>query len=77
MSETGEKKVPSFEERLQQVQEITGRIESGSLPLEDAVKEYESGIRMLGELDRELNDMNRRITVLQGDGKTEELHEDI
>ncbi len=77
MSEQEEKKALSFEERLQQVQEITGRIESGALPLEDAVKEYERGMKMLGELDGELSDMNRRVTVLQNGRETEAPHEDV
>ena len=77
MREQEEKKALSFEERLQQVQEITVRIESGALPLEDAVKEYERGMKMLGELDGELSDMNRRVTVLQNGRETEAPHEDI
>ena len=54
----------SFEEKLQQVQDMITRIESGQLPLEDSVKQYEAGMKILGELDRELGDMNRRLTVL-------------
>ena len=63
---TGEKK--SFEERLQEVQEIISRIEEGKLPLEDSVKQFEEGMKTLTALDEELKDMNRRLTVLQ-DGK--------
>ena len=73
MSE-GEKTL-SFEEKLQQVQEITGRIESGALPLEDSVKEYERGMKILGELTAELDGMNRRLTVLQ-DGKETEVSDE-
>ena len=58
----------SFEEKLQQVQEIITQIESGKLPLEQSVKQYEEGMKMLGELDVELGEMNRRLSVLQ-DGK--------
>ena len=61
----------SFEEKLKLVQDMTGRIESGALPLEDAVKEYERGMKILGELDAELSDMNRRLTVLQNGKETE------
>ena len=39
---TEEKK--TFEDRLQAVQEIIGRIEEGKLPLEDSVKQFEEGI---------------------------------
>ncbi len=75
MSET--EKAPSFEERLQQVQELTGKIESGTLPLEDSVKEFERGMKILGELTAELDGMNRRLTVLQNGKETDAKDEDI
>ena len=72
----------SFEESLQEVQEIITRIEEGKLPLEDSVKQFEEGMKTLASLDEELKEMNRRLTVLQ-DGKEQELtvpgdlHEDV
>ena len=72
----------SFEESLQEVQEIITRIEEGKLPLEDSVKQFEEGMKTLAALDEELKEMNRRLTVLQ-DGKEQELtvpgdlHEDV
>ena len=62
----------SFEDRLQDVQEIITRIEEGKLPLEDSVKQYEEGMKTLAALDEELKDLNRRLTVLQ-DGAEREL----
>jgi exodeoxyribonuclease VII small subunit len=59
----------SFEERLQDVQEIIGRIEEGKLPLEDSVKQFEEGMKTLSALDEELKDLNRRLTVLQEGGE--------
>ena len=59
----------SFEERLQDVQEIISRIEEGKLPLEDSVKQFEEGMKTLSALDEELKDMNRRLTVLQDGGE--------
>ena len=76
-----EKKI-SFEESLQEVQEIITRIEEGKLPMEDSVKQFEEGMKTLAALDEELKEMNRRLTVLQ-DGKEQELtvpgdlHEDV
>ena len=67
---TEEKK--SFEERLQDVQEIISRIEEGKLPLEDSVKQFEEGMKTLSALEEELKDMNRRLTVLQ-DGREQVL----
>lgn len=72
-----EEKTLSFEERLQQVQEITGRIESGTLPLEDSVKEFELGMKILGGLTAELEGMNRRLAVLQNGKETEVPDENI
>ena len=70
MNDSKESKELSFEEKLQIVQELTDKIESGALPLEDAVSEYERGMRILGELDSELGDMNRRLSVLQNGKET-------
>ena len=75
MSET--EKTLSFEEKLKQVQELTGKIESGILPLEESVKEYERGMKILGELTAELDGMNRRLTVLQNGKETEDSDEII
>ena len=61
----------SFEEKLQDVQEIITRIEEGKLPLEDSVKQFEEGMKTLSALDEELKDMNRRLTVLQDGGEQE------
>ena len=61
----------SFEERLQAVQEIISGIEEGKMPLEDSVKQFEAGMKALAQLEGELKEMKRRITVLQ-DGKQEE-----
>lgn len=77
MSEQKENKELSFEEKLQIVQDLTEKIESGALPLEDAVKEYERGMKILGELDNELNDMSRRLTVLQNGKETEMPDADV
>ena len=62
----------SFEARLQSVQAIISQIEEGKLSLEESVKQFESGMKTLSELDEELKDMNRRLTVLK-DGKEEDL----
>ena len=57
----------TFEERLAQVKSILEGIESGKLPLEEAVRQYETGIGLLNGLDRDLNEMKRRITVAQAE----------
>ena len=72
-----QEKTPSFEERLLEVQKLTGKIESGALPLEDSVIEYERGMKILAELSSELENMNRRVTVLQNGKETEVSDESV
>ena len=45
------------------------------MPLEEAVRRYEEGIGILNGLDRDLNEMKRRITVAQAepDGEISEI----
>ena len=65
----------SFEDRLQTVQNMIGGIEGGKLPLEEAMKQFEEGMRILGALEGELKEMNRRLTVLrqEADGTDQEI----
>ncbi len=72
-----ENKEISFEEKLRIVQDLIQKIESGKLPLEDSVRQYEQGMKMLNELDQELGNMNRRISVLQDGKETVPDHADI
>ena len=62
----------TFEERLQSVQETISRIEDGKLTLEESMKQFETGMQILSQLDEELKDMNRRLTVLKN-GEEQEL----
>ena len=66
---------PTFEQRLKKVQDIITGIESGQMPLEEAVRQYETGMQSLKELEKDLTEMNRRITILQKnpDGSLEEI----
>ena len=62
----------TFEERLQEVQDIISRIEEGKLSLEDSVRQFESGMNTLASMDADLKEKNRRLTVLQ-DGNEQDL----
>ncbi|MBQ9252038.1 MAG: exodeoxyribonuclease VII small subunit [Clostridia bacterium] len=64
----------TFEQRLNQVKEIIEGIEGGQMSLEDSVRQFETGIQALNGLEKELSEMQRRVTVLlsRSDGTTEE-----
>ena len=73
------KKKQSFEERLLQVESLIAEMESGAMPLEEALKRYEEGMNALTALEKELSSAQQRLTVLRraADGtETEVLLED-
>lgn len=39
-------KVATFEDNLRQLEDVVGRLEQGELPLDDAIKLYQEGMRL-------------------------------
>ena len=62
----------SFEQRLQQVQGIIAGIEAGDAPLEASVTQFETGMKMLNQLEAELREMGRKLTILQSGAQGQE-----
>ena len=68
------KKKLTFEERLQQVDALIAKMESGEMPLEEAMQQYEAGLNALNALEKELTAAQQRLTVLrQQSGEDVEL----
>lgn len=69
------KKKQTFEERLAQVEALITGMESGALPLEEALKQYEEGMAALAALEKELAAAQQKLTVLRraADGTEEEI----
>lgn len=69
------KKKLTFEERLAQVEALIAGMESGALPLEEAMRQYEEGVKALQELEKELLGAQQKLTVLRraADGTEEEV----
>lgn len=65
----------TFEERLELVKSMIDKIEKGDLSLEESVTQFEKGMKILNELDQEMDQLQRRITLLQeqGDGNRTEI----
>ena len=59
------KKKLTFEERLQQVGALIAKMESGEMPLEEAMQQYEAGLNALNALEKELTAAQQRLTVLR------------
>ncbi len=62
------KKKATFEEQLAQVETILTRMEAGGQPIEEALKDYEAGLKLIAGMEKELAVMNQRMTVLGGEG---------
>ena len=59
------KKKLTFEERLQQVEALIAKMESGEMPLEEAMQQYEAGLNALNALEKELTAAQQCLTVLR------------
>ena len=59
------KKKLTFEERRQQVEALIAKMESGEMPLEEAMQQYEAGLNALNALEKELTAAQQRLTVLR------------
>lgn len=55
----------SFEEQLASVEGILSSLEDGKLPLEESLKKYEQGMKMLKQLEGQLEDVTRKLTVIR------------
>ena len=68
------KEEKTFEENLKELEDIATKLESGDLGLDDAIKEFEKGIKLSKECSNKLDEAEKKINILvQGeDGKLEE-----
>ncbi|HUU82498.1 MAG TPA: exodeoxyribonuclease VII small subunit [Phycisphaerae bacterium] len=76
-------KQPSFEEALKELEALADRIERGEIGLEDSIKQYEHGMKLVAHCRKILTRAEQRIEQLQPDrggdeetsGKTEATDE--
>ncbi|ORM74287.1 exodeoxyribonuclease VII small subunit [Pantoea wallisii] len=59
----------SFESALQQLEQIVSRLESGELPLEDALNEFERGVQLARNGQQTLQQAEQRVQILLSDDK--------
>ena len=55
---------PTFEEALSQLEALVTRLEGGDLPLEEALRAFEEGVRLTRLCAERLEDAERRVQVL-------------
>jgi len=59
---TGGKK--SFEERLERLEELGDEIRKNDIPLDDAIKAFEEGVKLARTLEKDLEKIETRIELL-------------
>jgi len=58
------KKVQSFEEKLERLEELGDEIRKTDIPLDDAIKAFEEGIKLARTLEKDLEKLESRIEIL-------------
>ncbi len=61
------KKVNSFEENMEKLEQIVTELEKGDLNLDDSVKKFEEGIKVSKECNKMLEEAEKKITILIND----------
>ncbi len=60
---------PKYEEVVDQLEELVERIESGEIGLEESIKDYEEGLKLVGQARSILDRAQQRIIELDADGE--------
>lgn len=63
----------SFENSLQELEQIVARLESGELPLEDALNEFERGVQIAKQGQKVLQQAEQRVQILLSDDENKPL----
>ncbi|MBP1889762.1 exodeoxyribonuclease VII small subunit [Clostridium moniliforme] len=61
----------SYEDMLQNLKNILEKLEENELSLEEAMKEYEKGIKLVNKLYKTLNDYEGKISIVKNEEEVE------
>ncbi len=71
---TSRKRVPDLEKSLTELEDIVQLLEEGEIPLEQALKQFEKGVKLSRECQTALRAAEQRVQVLL-DGELDDLDE--
>lgn len=67
-------KEKTFEENLQELQDVVNNLEQGDIPLEKALSEFQKGIQLSSQLQDTLKNAEKTLTkVMKGNGEESDL----
>ena len=61
------RKTPKFEDALKKLENIVETLEKGEMPLEDAIKAYTEGVKLVRQCHGKLEEAEDKITKLMRD----------
>jgi exodeoxyribonuclease VII small subunit len=62
-----------FEDALQKLEDIVRKMESGDIPLDEALKSFEEGVKLIRFCSAKLEETERRVEMLLGKENTLEV----
>jgi len=62
-----------FEDNLKKLEGLVSRMESGELGLDDMIKSFEEGRKLVTECQKDLESIRQRIEKVTKDGTVEEM----
>lgn len=57
----------SFEQNLQKLEELTSDIKRSDISLEDALKDFEEGIKLASGMEKQLDEIEGKIQILMNE----------
>lgn len=65
----------TFEQQLQELEQIVNNLEKGNVPLEEAMAQFKEGIDLSNTLQKTLNDAEETLTKVINSNEEEEIYE--
>lgn len=68
---------PTFEDKLNELQKIVDELEKGQTPLEEALSQFQRGVELSRQLQKQLTDAEKTLTqVVDQDGNQKDFERD-
>lgn len=63
-----------FEDKVKELEQIINELENGGIDLDDSIEKYTKAMKLIGECDKELKNIEEKVNfILKNDDKLEEF----
>ena len=59
----------NFEQQLNELEQIVTSLENGNVPLEDALKQFQEGVKISRNLDKKLTEAEQHLNIFKKIGR--------